>query len=340
MRIQKTYLKEGLVKVMVDAPEDLWHLEKVLEPGDLVTARTSRKTAIKRGYEIGKGERKPVTLTIKVEKISREIHSLRLTGIITSGPEDIQLASYHTLNIEQGTILTIKKEKWKSYQLDRLRRARSRYLLLICAIDRDQADFAGLKDSGLEMKGTIYAKKFVQQKGTGKQDTSELFYIAVMENLERSGREYQHIIIAGPGFERENIYEYIKGKNQGLSGKISTEHANDVGTYGIQEVIKMSANRILKQTRVAKETELVERLLVEIKKEGLAVYGRHKTEEAVNAGAVETLLISDEKIKDCEHLLDIVEKLGGQMMIISAEHESGEKLLHLGGVGAFLRYRI
>lgn len=337
MQIIRMNKKEGIVKVRTETPDDLWHLEKVLEPGDLVTSRTLRKTTIKRGQEIEKGDRKPVTLTIGLEKkeFHKSTHTLRLNGPIKSGPEDlVQLGSYHSLSIDINTILTIQKE-WKTHQLDRLKKAKIKpSLLLICVLDREEADFAELKESGLEFLSSFSSVKHKDK------DTLEEYHKEIMDYLEGKQKDFQAIVLAGPGFERENILKYIKEKNPDLVKRIFLEHSNSTGRAGIQEVIKTSANRILKDTRIARETELVEKLLQEINKDGPAVYGKKETMKAVEYGAIETLLVSEENIPDFEETMDKVEKQGGNIRIISSDHESGEKFLNLGGIAGFLRFKI
>ncbi len=337
MQIIRMNKKEGIVKVRTETPDDLWHLEKVLEPGDLVTSRTLRKTTIKRGQEIEKGDRKPVTLTIGLEKkeFHKSTHTLRLNGPIKSGPEDlVQLGSYHSLSIDINTILTIQKE-WKPHQLDRLKKAKIKpSLLLICVLDREEADFAELKESGLEFLSSFSSVKHKDK------DTLEEYHKEIMDYLEGKQKDFQAIVLAGPGFERENILKYIKEKNPDLVKRIFLEHSNSTGRAGIQEVIKTSANRILKDTRIARETELVEKLLQEINKDGPAVYGKKETMKAVEYGAIETLLVSEENIPDFEETMDKVEKQGGNIRIISSDHESGEKFLNLGGIAGFLRFKI
>src|SRR4030067_355908 len=125
MQVLKTDLRHGMIRLKIENPDDLWHLEKMLEKGDLVTARTLRKTTVKRGSEVDSGDRKPVTLTIQLEKVEyhKDIHVLRLSGKITEGPEDIQISSYHTLSIDTDTVLAVHKAKWKAYHMDRLRKA-------------------------------------------------------------------------------------------------------------------------------------------------------------------------------------------------------------------------
>jgi protein pelota len=70
------------------------------------------------------------------------------------------------------------------------------------------------------------------------------------------------------------------------------------------------------------------------------VYGKKETEHALGMGAVERLLVSEEKIHDYEGILDEAEKMRTEIVIISGEHESGERFLAIGGIGGFLRFKI
>ncbi|MEM5812483.1 MAG: mRNA surveillance protein pelota [Candidatus Aenigmatarchaeota archaeon] len=340
MQVLKSDLRHGIIRLKTENPDDLWHLSKILEKGDFVTSRTLRKTTVKRGSEVESGDRKPMTITIQLERTEyhKDMHVLRLTGKITSGPEDIKISSYHTLSIDTDSVLTIQKAKWKSYHLDRIKKARQKKpLLLICSLDRDEAEFAVLTESGIEWQGSIKAKKAGQK--VGKQERGQEYYQEILSTIENK-TGYEAIVLAGPGFEKDNLFRFIQEKNPALAKKIHLESTNSAGRRGIQEVIQNSANRLLKETRVAKETELVERLLMEISKEGLAVYGKRETENALSIGAIEILLVSEEKITDFEEILELAEKMWAEIVVISSEHESGEKFLHLGGIGGLLRFRI
>jgi len=334
MKIVKQDIKHGIVKLKIENLDDAWHLKKLIEPGDLVTAKTFRKITIKSGSEVKEGERKPMTLTLTVEKTEYrpDIHTLRVHGKISAGPEDVQLSSYHTLQIEQGMVVTIQKPQWKNYQLERIRKAGGRKpLLFICVLDREEADFALLQESGIKWLGSIRAER------TEGDEKRHDYYKNVMEVLKKQNCDT--IIVAGPGFERENLYNFIKEKDPELAKKISVEHANDTGKAGIQEVIENSANRVLKDTRIARETEIVQEVLKRIKQDGLVIYGKKEVAEAVDMGAVETLIVSEDKIEEFEELMDRVEKQRGKVVIISTEHESGQEFLGLGGIAGFLRYK-
>src|SRR3989338_5046721 len=110
MRILSLDRREKIISLSLQTLDDLWHLHKILEPGDQVRAKTYRKVAVKRGHEILEGDKKPVNLTIQLERT--EFHQytgkLRLSGTILAGPEDIQLASRHTITVEPGMLISIR----------------------------------------------------------------------------------------------------------------------------------------------------------------------------------------------------------------------------------------
>ncbi len=340
MKVVKKDTKHGIITLKIQSPDDLWHAQKILAPGDLLRARTFRKTQIKRGGEILKGERKPVTLTIQLEKTAfTETGTLRAGGRITSGPEDVELGAHHTIQVEPGMLITVKKKAWKPWELDRIKKASVKEpLLLVCLIDRDGADFAGLLASGIKFLGSKGFKKQLR-KAEGREEKREPFYREIADHL--SGETgYQAIILAGPGFEAENLLKFIKEKEPKLAERMVLEKASSRGRSGIQEVIKRSANKILLQTRVSRETKTVEELLEAIAKDGLAVYGKKETREAAGMGAIETLLVSEQVVSEFEDVMETVEKHRGKVMLISATHEAGEKFLNLGGIGGLLRFRV
>ncbi len=329
MKIIKKDVREGVIRLKVETPSDLWHLGKILEPGDQARAATTRKTVINRGGELKTGDRKKMVLTVEAEKMELTDNAFRITGPIKSGPEDIQLNSYHTLQIEIGNEITIKKE-WKKHHLNRIKKAQeTQPLVLICVLDRESADIAMLKESGIQKIGKIRSKD---------PEAREEYHAEIKAFLEKQ-TGYNALILAGPGFERENLQKYLKEKKSPIAEKIHLEHSSSTGLPGINEVLKSSATTIINKTRIAEESKTVEKLLEEIKKDGLAVYGPKETEQAINSGAASTLLISETKIRDYEVLMDTMEKLQGKVMIIGTDHPMGEQFLHLGGIAGFLRYK-
>ena len=331
MKIIYKDLKEQKIKVLVESIEDMWHLAHVLEKGDIITARTMRKSSVKSGGEYEYGEKKPMTLSISLEKteLRKDTAALRLSGQIIDGPEDIPRQAYHSMQIEANSTLTIQKAKWKAHQIERLEKAvMKKPALLVCVLDREEADIAILRESGIEMKANITNRD---------KENMEGYYDEIISCLKTY--EAGIIIIAGPGFERENLLKYISSKDKEFAKKMLLEHASSTGINGINEILKKSANRILRETRIAKEGWYVNELLKRIKTDGLAVYGKSETKKAVEMGAVEALLVSQEKVDEFSDLMETQEKMRGAIVIIGGDHELGEQFLHLGGIAGLLRFK-
>ena len=106
---------------------------------------------------------------------------------------------------------------------------------------------------------------------------------------------------------------------------------------------------MLAKERASKEIELIEKMLYEISKDGLAVYGKNEVAKAIELKAVKTLLVLDifliesrqnGSYKEIDSLMRAVDSVGGNIVIISSEHEGGLKLKGLGGLAALLRYKL
>ncbi len=332
MRVLSKDMKRGEVKVRVEIPEDLWHLECVIKPGDFVTSKTMRKVSVKKAGEYEYGEKRPMVLTVRVEKVEFQEDSgiLRITGPVVSGPEDIRKHSYHSFSLDTGSVLTIRKEKWKSFEIRRLEEARFRKpSVLVCVLDREEADFAVLKESGIRMRARIT---------NYDRERMEEYYKQIVSYIRK--QEFEILVLAGPGFERENLLKFIGKNDKDLAKKVILEHSSSTGLNGVQEVVKKSANRILRETRIAKESGYVNEILKRIKTGGLVVYGKGETEKAVRMGAVEILFVSQGKIREFEGVMEEQERMGGEVVVIGGDHESGEQFLHLGGIAGFLRFRV
>ena len=148
--------------------------------------------------------------------------------------------------------------------------------------------------------------------------------------------------------KRKDLFKNIK--EDSLKEKIVLATCSSVGTNAINEVLKRpEVKEVLHQFRTAKEMKLVEELLLEISKNNAFSYGLKDTENAANAGAIKTLLITDlfiQKIREKEkygildNIMKVVDSTNGEIHIISSEHDGGKKLDGLGGIGGILRYNV
>jgi protein pelota len=330
-------LKHNIGKITPESNEDLSILKDVITPGSLVTAKSPRSVKIRREGDLirAKTGRREVIMKVQVEKIELK-DKLRLTGKITEAPEDVE-RGYHTIEIEPDKFLKVEKQ-WRSWEVDMVKSAeRKPEPVLICILDENEADFYFLKERYKHLFNLVSeasGKRFDSKKSEVKRNE---YYAKLLDELRTRSEKVVKIIIAGPGFARDDLQKLMKQRAKELLDKTIIDFTYQTGNLGMQEVLKKGlVEKITKYSRITEETKAVEALLEEINKNGKAVYGLEKTKEALDNGIVSFLLVSDIKIRDYEELLDKADKLRCSIMIISSDHDAGEKLLGLGGIAGLL----
>ncbi|MCC7552332.1 mRNA surveillance protein pelota [Candidatus Micrarchaeota archaeon] len=345
MRIIHQDRKTGEIKLMPENLDDLWHLDKIIEDGDILEARSYR---VYKPTEDSKGERKPITVKIKGEKIefSKYGNSLRVTGKIVNGsPEEfVQIGSYHTINVEIENPLKIIKEKWQKYQIDRLQKAVSetkRPKLGIILLDNEKALVSYLKGYGVEHSHEIYSGRSKRDKNP--EEKLNQFYAELMKQIEHIDAE--KIIIAGPGFAKEELKEHIQQKYPNLLKKLIFEKASSAERSAIKELMTSGAiSQAIGEHQIEKESLLVEKLKEHLGKgTGLAIYGFKEIETALECKAVSQVLVIDDLIRQKPEIKQILEKAEQnkvEIEIFSSESDPGHELKGFGGFAAFLYYKI
>ena len=204
----------------------------------------------------------------------------------------------------------------------------------MCILDEKEADFYFLKERYrhlLNIASEATGKRYDSKKAEEKFNE---YFVKIIEILKKKSTNAKKIVIAGPGFAREDLQTLIKQRAKELMEKIIMEFTYQTGNLGLQELLKKGLiEKITKYSRVAEETNIVESLLEQIRKEK-AVYGMKNTQEALDSGKVHTVLVSDVKIREYEEMLDQADRMKAKLMIISSEHDAGQKLLGLGGIAA------
>ncbi len=341
MKVLRRDLRTGSIKLLPQNLDDLWHISNLVEAGDLVRATTfrreERKTDKVRPERV---ERVRLKLGIRVQRV--EFHEfadrLRIHGLIEEGSMD--LGSHHTLNVDPGISLEVVKE-WREPQLRRIDEAveaTTQPLVTLVSLDDEGALVAQMHQYGIRQIAEI------RSKGGGKmyetQPTREDFFSQILQKLHQLDVS-QGLVFLGPGFTREEFLKFVKEREPGFVERAHSFATGHAGMTGIQEALKAGlAKKLLQESRVGMETRLVERVLEEIAKEGLYAYGPEEVQAAVVAGAVETLLVTDEtsRSRESEELMHEVERMKGRVVVISSHHDAGRKLKSLGGIAALLRF--
>ncbi|MEM0372523.1 MAG: mRNA surveillance protein pelota [archaeon] len=333
---------ENAIKLKPEVPEDLWHLEKIIRPGDLVSGSSLRKFV----SDSGRSERKHVFITVRCEKAEfhKGFNKLRVLGIIVSGsPEEfVSVGAHHSLDFDVGDVVQVQKIKWSQYELDRIREASAsarKPKMAALILDERDAELFLIREYGVESLGRV------SLSGRGKyaeesRDSKTKYFSEIYDLIKATPEK---IIIAGPGFEKENFYSFLKEKDARLAKSAFVESTGNTGRQGVFELInKETVSRVLKESRFAEEVKAVEEIIAKLHTD-YVTYGLNAVSEAVDYGAAERIVIVDSFVfenKSAQELLEKAERTRASVMMVSHENDVSEKLKALGCVAAVLRFKV
>ena len=328
----------GEYKLICDSLDDLWHLSHLILPGDTVYAVTMRTVdAPSDKLRAEKLEKRPVRIGLKAEKIefSADANRLRVFGVIVFGPDAGQ---HHTINVETGYEISVVK-RWRSVDRSRIERAVSASVhgvVHIAAVEDGEIELYRIRQYGPERIITLTL-------GSGKTagiDSREMLFAAAVEKLSPVTGI---IIVAGPGFVKDDFVSYVKTKKPELAERMMTADTRRSGYGAVQEAIGNGVlSRAAEDIQLAREVSLMDELFLRIGRNGAAAYGKADVERAVDFGAAESILISDSVLREgtFSKLLEDAERVGATPVVLSTEFEPGKRLEALGGIAALLRYAI
>ncbi len=328
----------GEIRLFPESIDDLWHLRHLVSAGDLVFATTFRSVdAATDKIRPEKVEKRPVRLGIRAEKIEFSEHGIRLriTGLIEHGAD---AGAYHTINVETGHEISVIRH-WRQVDLERIDRAvkASVYgVIHILTIEEGEAELFRLRQYGPESVITITA-------GSGKgseTDTRTGFFETVLSHItEISGP----LIIAGPGFVKDDFVKFAKNRNSVPAQKAVVVETRRIGRGAVQDVIGAGTlEKLIDDLQLSREVRLMDEILLRISKGGAVAYGREEVADAIEYGAAEQVLLADTLLRDhaVMQIIEKAEKMQAKIVVLSSSFEPGERLCALGGIAALLRYNL
>ncbi len=328
----------GEYKVVADSLDDLWHLSHLILPGDLVYAVTLRTVdGPSDKLRAEKLEKRPVRIGVKAEKIefSPDANRLRVFGVITFGPD---VGQHHTLNVETGYEISIVK-KWRKTDLDRLSRAVSATLhdvVHIASVEDGEIELYRIRQYGPERITTL-------TMGSGKTaelDSREALFAAALQILSPVTGS---IVIAGPGFVKDDFLSYVKTKASEIGKRMLPVETRRSGYGAVQEAIGNGVlSRVAEDIQLAREVAAMEEVFKRIGMNGAVAYGKTDVRNSVDYGAAEQILVSDTEMRSGKYssIVEAAEVQGAGVLVLSTEFEPGKRLEGIGGIAALLRYKI
>ncbi len=342
MKIIHSNFKNQLIKIRVEANDDLYFLSKIITPKSEIEGVTYRK--IKKGAK-ETAVKKKCLIKIIVEKTEfrDEPLSLRANGkIIKTSDDDIPMGSYHTISIEEGKTIKIGK-KFLAIDKKIIEKAAKKSegkKILLAVIDYGEAHFGILTRNKIKKTGSF--EKTLGRKESKEAETNRERYLT--EFLEKVSTQMESskadiAIIGCVGFISESLNNLIKKE---LKQKVRLTKVSTSTVRGLNELVKRGEiGKIIRDDEVSKESALVEEFFDKLNKNSKKVcYGLDEIKEKAENGAIEYILVSDKLVLEeaVRNIIDIVEDARGKVEIISSEHDSGDEFYRFGGLGAFLRF--
>ncbi len=342
MKIVKIDYKMNSIIVLAETAEDLWHLEKIIEKGDIVSGSTDRK--IKPSKEGEKTIRQTIFVDISVESVHFQEFSenIKVSGIIVAGKpaELIDLKSHQSIDIKINQKAKITKKQIKKWQIERLKKAEKESAtsqLLVVLMDDEEAELAFVTQFSINKKAIINAKK----RGKRYEEEKSNYFDDVLKKIILL--KPNKIIVAGPGFTKENFKKFIEEKRIAKFPKIFLESTNSIGETGFREIISQGKlESIEKELQLSKESNIIEEFLMALAKEK-GEYGLEQVKECISNGNAEKIIVSEtfllQNRDKTEEIMSLSEKIGCEVNIISSKNPQEKTIFNMGGVVAILRYK-
>lgn len=357
--------KSGVVALVPEESEDMWHAYNLIAEGDSVRASTIRKVQNESNTGSSTSSRVRTMLTISVESIDFDTQAcvLRLKGRNIAENQYVKMGAYHTLDLELNRKFELSKPEWDSISLERIE--------LACNIEKT-ADVAavmmqeGLANIMLITSSMSLVRTKIEQniprkrRGDVKQHEKALvrFYDSVMQGILRHVNfdVVKCILLASPGFVKDKFFEYmfqeaVKSDNKLLienKSKFLLVHSSSAFKHSLKEILADPvAMSKMQDTKALGEVKILDTFYTMLSSDpSRAFYGYRHVAAANEAQAIETLLIADSLFRNPDlserkkyvALVDSVRDNGGEVRLFSAMHVSGEQLSQLTGVAAILRF--
>lgn len=357
----------GYVVLCAEEMEDMWHVFNLIAKGDQIKASTVRRVQSESSTGSVDSSRIRVTLTVEVEDVEfdAQVGQVMIKGRNIQENKYVKLGAYHTMDLEMNKNFTLYKPEWDMLAFERIDQAcniakRADVAAIVC--QEGLANICLLTQHMTVLRQRIETPIPRKRKGstTNYEKGLHKFYQQIYDSILRhfDFSVLKGIIIASPGFVKEQLYDYIFATAIKTDNKIILEnkpkfmqiHCSGGHIYCLTEVLTDPAiQNKLSDTKSLEEVRALDRFYNMMNNDpDRAFYGWDHVEKANERGAIETLLLSDnlfrnQNVQTRRKYIAIVESVkrgGGKVLIFSSLHQSGEQLNQLTGIAAILNFPV
>lgn len=350
----------GTITLLPQDSEDMWYVYNIIQEGDEIETMTTRKLVSEKGTP-----RVKLKLQVRVSKIEYDSAGsvIRLNGKTCKDHKDVQLGSFHTLQLEPELPFDLYKDEWDSFALEQVNDAtnienRSDIAAIVLQPGLAHVCLVTEAMTVLRHKVDVTIPRKKRGDNAAQDKAMERFfnqvYLGAKQNINLE--KIKAILIAGPGNTPQQCYDFIFAKAQSDGNQVLVKsrskflvvHASSGHLHALQEALHEPAVRSqLADTRYGREMKVMDAFFKSLNDDDLrAWYGPDEVERAINADAVETLMVTDSLFRSSDlqqrkhyvALCDKVKELGREVLVLSSLHPSGEQLDSVSGVACLLMF--
>lgn len=350
MKVKIGEVEGGLSELRLEPEslEDLWVVTRLANAGDVAKGYAWRRFKARDLERAESGEKKRIRVELRIENVefAEAANRVRLTGVILRGePEEFApLGEHQTLDVEIGTRFELLKKigVFERKALEAARKRAARVDALIIALDDDRATLAQLTPSGVRYAYEIESEAS-KRDPKSYAELRKKYFSEILKACEAAVQRGANLIIAGPGFAKDDFKKYVERQNAAIANKIYLETTSSAERTGVSELVKRGiAQKLLGEQKQTAEWEKLEELKKRIARNGLVAYGIMEVERAVSARAAETVFILDEILRNDERAqaaVESAERGGAHVFVFDSRDEAGREFAAF-GIACLLRYKL
>ena len=352
-----------------DAPLQ-WHAYNLIQVGDVVKADAVRNKTIDTATGSSTASRVRTRLTVKILLVFFDplVSQLKLDGVVLAEDPPVDaMGRRHTLDLELNRTFRLwKKQGWDAVAIRQLRDALedgAEDAVAAVVMQEGLASVCLITNHRTVLKQRVDAAVPKKRSAAADQDAGmRKFYAKVQAAVVAAfdPRRPRMLLLASPGFVAQGFRTYLAGEAARAGDKDLARMAADavvvhVSTghlHSLNEVMQTrEVQALAKNRKFRRESSDVDAFFVRLRKDdGRAWYGVGPVKKAVEEGAVGkgggVLLLSNALFRSMDiatrrfyvALHDKATADGGEVHILSSDHESGQRLDGLGGIAAMLTY--
>lgn len=348
--------QQMLWRIRIESEDDLWAISRLARKGSSIAMlgeRRDQTTAGETGGRAKSAERKKMWIKLRIENSEYQTFSetLRIHGIIEESKIDIGLYHTHIVEIMDEIEIT-SLTPFDATDVELLKqseKASKAAQVALLVVENDEMILYFVTGRGLR-ESAMWTMRGGGKRGDLKTTSSvaSSFRKSVIFAITAQLNEDIPLILCGPGHAKDILLPELR--DSGHSRFIKLVATSMGGRSAANEVLSEGlAEDLLGEHAISKEILLLEEAWTRLSTTGTVAYGKEQLNRALTEGAIETLLITADLLRDeedtiagktwpvwCRGLSDI----SAELIQCSTDHDSGLQLLGMGGVVALLRYKL